>query len=301
MQISTNAYFRSQTDNIQDLKTQTIKLQEQISTGKQVNIASDDPVAFSDLAMLKARDSRLHQYGRNIDIARQRLSLEESSLTQATNILTRLHELSISSANDTLNAADRKLVANEVKGLQKSLLGLANTQDANGLPIFGGFQSDTPFQQTTEDGHVFYKGDSYEVEQVVGDHEKVTVGMSGHNVFGRVPVGSGPSKSVFEIVKAMGDALANGDSPATGKDDINAALDHITGQLALVGSRTAILDSAQEKLDSAKTATTAQISILEDTDMEKAISELKQKLTTMDAAQSSFVKIAELSLFNYLK
>ena len=61
MQISTNAYFRSQTDNIQDLKTQTIKLQEQISTGKQVNIASDDPVAFSDLAMVKARDSRLHQ------------------------------------------------------------------------------------------------------------------------------------------------------------------------------------------------------------------------------------------------
>lgn len=301
MQISTNAYFRSQTDNIQELKTQTVKLQEQIATGKQVNLASDDPVAFSDLAMLKARDARLHQYGRNIDNARQRLALEETSLSQSTNILTRLHELAIQGANDTLTAADRKLMANEVKGLAKSLLGLANTQDANGLPIFGGFQSDLPFQQTTEDGHVFYKGDSYEVEQVVGDHERVTVGFSGHNVFGRVPVGSGPSKSVFEIVKALGDALANGESPATGKDYINAALDHITGQLALVGSRTAILDSAQEKLDAAKTATTSQISILEDTNMEKAISELRQKLTTLDAAQASFVKIADLSLFNYLK
>jgi flagellar hook-associated protein 3 FlgL len=301
MQISTNAYFRSQTENIQDLKTQTIKLQETISTGKQVNIASDDPVAFSDLAMLKARGSRLQQYGRNIDVARQRLSLEESSLSQATNILTRLHELSIQGSNDTLNASDRKLMANEVKGLSKSLMGLANTLDANGLPIFGGFQSGLPFQQSTTDGPVFYKGDAYEVEQAVGDHERVTVGFSGHEVFDRVPMGSGPSKSVFDIVKSMGDALANGDSPSTGKDEINAALDHITGQLALVGSRTAILDSAQEKLDSAKTATTAQISLLEDTDMEKAISELKQKLTTLDAAQASFVKIAELSLFNYLK
>ena len=300
MQISTNAYFRSQTENIQDLKTQTVKLQEQIATGKQVNLASDDPVAFSDLAMLKARGARLHQYGRNIDVARQRLSLEEASLSQATNILTRLHELSIQGANDTLTAADRKLMSNEVQGLSKSLVALANTQDANGLPIFGGFQSAQPFQQTTPDGPVFYKGDAYEVEQVV-DHEKVTVGFSGHEVFDRVPMGSGPSKSVFDIVKSMGDALARGDSPATGKDEINAALDHITGQLALVGSRTAILDSAQEKLDSAKTATTAQISILEDTDMEKAISQLKQKLTILDAAQASFVKIADLSLFNYLK
>lgn len=301
MQISTNAYFRNQTENLQDLKTQTVKLQEQISTGKQVNLASDDPVAFSDLAMLKARGARLHQYGRNIDVARQRLSLEEASLSQATNILTRLHELSIQGANDTLTAADRKLMSNEVQGLSKSLVALANTQDANGLPIFGGFQSAQPFQQATPDGPVFYKGDAYEVEQVVGDHEKVTVGFSGHEVFDRVPMGSGPSKSVFDIVKSMGDALARGDSPATGKDEINAALDHITGQLALVGSRTAILDSAQEKLDSAKTATTAQISILEDTDMEKAISQLKQKLMVLDAAQASFVKIADLSLFNYLK
>jgi flagellar hook-associated protein 3 FlgL len=301
MQISTNAYFRSQTENIQDLKTQTVKLQEQIATGKQVNIASDDPVAFSDLAMLKARDARLHQYGRNIDVARQQLSLEESSLTQATNILTRLHELSIQGANDTLTSADRKLMSNEVQGLAKSLLGLANTQNANGLPIFGGFQSEQPFQQTTDGGPVFYKGDAYEAQQVVGDHETVTVGLSGHDVFDRVPMGSGPSKSVFDIVKSMGDALARGDSPATGKDEINAALDHITGQTALVGSRVAILDSAQEKLDSAKTATTAQISILEDTNMEKAISQFQQKLTTLDAAQSSFIKIASLSLFNYLK
>lgn len=300
MQISTTAFFRQNTENLQELKTQTVKLQEEISTGKKVNIASDDPVAFSDLALLKARDSRLHQYSRNIDIARQRLSLEESSLNQATNIITRLHELSIQGSNDTLSSADRKLMSTEVKGLQDSLYTLANTQDANGQPVFGGYQSGTAFEKTV-DGAVVYKGDAYESEQAVGDHEKIVVGLSGHEVFDRVPMSGAQSKSVFEIVKAMGDALANGDSPATGKDEIAAALEHITGQLALVGSRTAILDSAQQKLESTKTTTTSQISILEDTDMEKAISELTQKMTSLNAAQSSFVKISELSLFNYLK
>jgi len=300
MQISTNAYFRSQTENIQDLKTQTVKLQEQIATGKQLNIASDDPVAFSDLAMLKARDARLQQYGRNIDVARQKLTLEETALSQSTNILTRIHELSIQGANDTLSKVDRQLIATEVRGLSDTLFGLANTLDANGLPIFGGFQSGLPFEKS-DSGAVIYHGDSFEVEQAVGDHERVTVGFSGHNVFDRVPISGSSSKSVFEIVKAIGDALQNGDSPMTGKNEIAAALDHILGQQALVGARVSTLDAAQEKLDSSKTATTAQISILEDTDMEKAISQLKQKLTTLDAAQASFVKIADLSLFNYLR
>jgi flagellar hook-associated protein 3 FlgL len=300
MQISTNAFFRQNTENLQELKTQTVKLQEEISTGKKVNVASDDPVAFSDLALLKARDSRLQQYGRNIDLGRQRLSLEETSLNQATNIITRLHELSIQGANDTYTAADRKLMSNEVKGLSDSLFALANTVVANGQPIFGGFQSQQPFDKTV-DGAVVYKGDSYETEQSVGDHEKVVIGLSGHEVFDRVPLSGSQSKSVFDIVKGMSDALASGDSPATSKDEIAAALEHITAQLSMVGSRTAILDSAQEKLDSTKTTTTAQISILEDTDMEKAISSLTQKMTTLNAAQASFVKISDLSLFNYLK
>ena len=300
MQISTTAFFRQNTETLQELKTQTVKLQEEIATGKKINVASDDPVAFSNLALLKARDSRLQQYGRNIDIARQRLSLEEGSLTQGTNILTRLHELSIEGSNDTYSAADRKMMATEVKGLSDSLYDLANTLDANGQSIFSGFQSGGAFEKTV-DGAVIYKGDSYETQQSVGDHEKIVVGLSGHEVFDRVPISGAQSKSVFEIVKAMGDALANGDSPSTTKDELAAALEHITGQLAMVGSRTAILDSAQQKLESTKTATTSQISILEDTNMEKAISELTQKMTNLSAAQASFVKIADLSLFNYLK
>ncbi len=300
MQISTSAFFRQNTENLQELKTQTVKLQEEISTGKKVNIASDDPVAFSDLALLKARDSRLQQYSRNIDVARQRLSLQESSLNQATNIITRLHELSIQGANDTLTVADRKLMSTEVKGLGDSLYDLANTLDANGQPIFGGYQSEAAFEKTV-DGAVIYRGDAYETQQAVGDHEKIVVGLSGHEVFDRVPMSGAQSKSVFEIVKEMGDALANGDSPATGRDEIASALEHVTAQLALVGSRSAILDTAAQKLQSTQTATTSQISILEDTNMEKAISELTQKMTTINAAQASFVKISDLSLFNYLK
>jgi flagellar hook-associated protein 3 FlgL len=300
MQISTNSYFRQSTDNFQDLKTQAAKLQEQISTGKKISAASDDPVAFSDLALLKARDLRLAQYKRNIDVARQTLTLEDTALQQASNLLTRVKELAISGSNDSLSPGDRQLVAIEVKGLEESLLQIANTLDSNGLPIFGGFSSGKPFQRQVDDS-IVYKGDANKTQQAVGDDAFVTVGFSGHEVFNRVPMGSGASKSVFEIVKAVGDALADGKTPLTPNDDIAKALDHIIGQQAEVGSRLSLLDNAEQKLQDNQTATTAQISILQDTVIEVAVTELQKKLTTLEAAQSSFVKIAQLSLFNYLR
>jgi flagellar hook-associated protein 3 FlgL len=301
MQISTNSYFRQSTDNFQELKTQAAKLQEQIATGKKITAASDDPVSFSDLALLKARDVRLAQYKRNIDNARQTLTLEDSALQQASNLLTRVKELAIQGSNDSLSPADRQLVAIEVRGLEDSLLQIANTQDSNGLPVFGGFSSGRPFERMIDGSIQYTKGDANKTQQQVGDDAFVTVGFSGHEVFNRVPMGNGPSKSVFDIVKAVGDALGDGKTPLTPNDDIAKALDHIISQQAEVGSRLSLLDNAEQKLQDDQTATTAQISTLQDTVIEKAVTELQKKLTTLDAAQTSFVKIAQLSLFNYLK
>ena len=53
--------------------------------------------------------------------------------------------------------------------------------------------------------------------------------------------------------------------------------------------------------DVKKTDTLARLSALEDTDITSAVSEMKQKMNTLEASQASFVKISQLSLFNYLK
>lgn len=67
MQVSTNQFFRTQNDNMVDLQTKVANLQNKISTGKQLEIPSDDPVAFSDAARYKHELSRLEQFGRNIE------------------------------------------------------------------------------------------------------------------------------------------------------------------------------------------------------------------------------------------
>jgi hypothetical protein len=55
MQVSTSTFFRRQTDTMSDLKTESAQLQQKIATGKKLALPSDEPVAFSEVSVLKSR------------------------------------------------------------------------------------------------------------------------------------------------------------------------------------------------------------------------------------------------------
>ncbi len=87
---------------------------------------------------------------------------------------------------------------------------------------------------------------------------------------------------------------------ATANTNFSSALDNILMVRASVGARMKeleVLDSAGDERDVQYAAT---LSELQDLDYVKAISELSLQKTTLEAAQQSFLKIINLSLFNYL-
>jgi flagellar hook-associated protein 3 FlgL len=300
MQISTNTFFRQQSENIVDLKTQTASLEEKVATGKQVTKPSDDPVSFSAISILKARQSRIEQYQKTSQSLNQRLSTEDSVLTQVTNILTRVQELTIQAANDTYSPEDRKSIGAEITSLHDELISLANTKSADGNFLFSGYLADKqPF--ATKNNQTVYSGDTGRMSLTIADDTEMEVSSSGQEVFMAVKTAGGKTKSLFEIVGAIRDKLAAGQTPISGLGDLQNASEHINGFHAITGARQARVNSNIETLASDMLATKSRMSLLEDTDIEKAITELKQKMTSLDAAQSSFVRISNLSLFNYLK
>jgi flagellar hook-associated protein 3 FlgL len=301
MQVSTRTFFRQQSENVQQLKADIINMQDQISTGKQLSVPSEDPVSFSNLAMLKARSARIGQYETNINSIRQHLSLEDSTLTQVNAILTRVRELSIQGSNDTLSAADRKTIGLEVATLSETLMGLANTTDADNRPIFAGVKVDKlPFERNP-DGKVIYNGDSTKVQQAISDSNSLTVNSSGDDVFLKVETPDGSRKSLFDIVDTVAERLKSGASPTDLLGDVVGAIDHVTGSQTVTGSRMSAVDYEYNHLMVDKLTTKSRVSTLEDTDIEAAVTKLKQQMTSLEAAQSAFVKITDLSLFNYLK
>ena len=302
MQISTGQFFKSQTENLMDLKTGVAKLQQQVATGKQIEIPSDNPVAFSDAARQKNQIARLDQYNRNMTNLLQRMTTEEATLADATNILTRISELALQGSNDTYSPEDRKTIAGEISELRDQLVQLANTKDSFGQALFGGFGGTiTPFLQDQQ-GKVTFVGDTNVQNVEIADGVETKAGGNGFEIFMQVAV---PGKSgvtdLFSIVGTLVDTLKSGQSVSDQMGGVTASLDQVNNARMLSGTRIAKVSRQQDTLASAQLQAKTMLSAVEDTDIEKVITELKQKMLSLEASQASFVKIADLSLFNYMR
>lgn len=302
MQISTGQFFKSQMENLADLKTGVAKLQQQVATGKQIEVPSDNPVAFSDAARLKHQLGKFDQYERNMTNLMQRMTLEEATLADATNILTRIQELALQGANDTLSPENRKTISGEISELRDSLLQLANTKDNSGLSIFGGFSgTSTPFQKD-EQGNVTFVGDTNVQNVEIADGVETKANGSGFEIFMQVQEpGASSVKPLFSILGDLVNELKAGRSGINLSSGVAASLDQVNNARMLAGTRIAKITRQQDVLASTQLQAKTMLSTVEDTDIEKVVTELKQKMLSLEASQASFVKIADLSLFNYLR
>jgi flagellar hook-associated protein 3 FlgL len=302
MQVSTSQFFRSQTEQLQNLQADTIELQQKIATGKAIEVASQDPVSFSDIGRMRGQIANIEQYSRNILRANEKLIIEDNVLTQAITSMIRIQELAIYASNDTLNAGDRKAISTEVALLQDMLIDLANTKDATGSSLFGGYVSSDALFQKDLDGNVQYFGDDNEIFSAIGDNIKININSSGTDTFMRIPTTRSPSgESVFQIVRDTIDALQRGEAPLSIGKGLEEAIDHLTQRQTVAGTKLSRLQSQEESLESFNFSAKSILSGIEDTNIEDVISRLKQKLLSLEAAQASFVKITEQSLFNYLR
>lgn len=82
--------------------------------------------------------------------------------------------------------------------------------------------------------------------------------------------------------------------------DLDQANDNILRVRSMIGSRMNELESLDSMNQDLQLQYQQTLSNLQDLDYAKAISDLTRKQTDLQAAQQSFVKISQLSLFNYL-
>jgi len=82
--------------------------------------------------------------------------------------------------------------------------------------------------------------------------------------------------------------------------NLDAGLERVISVRAEVGTRLQAIDTAADFRDSEEVDLQALISDIRDVDYASAISQLNQQYTSLQAAQATYSKIAQLSLFDYL-
>ena len=183
MKISTTLSFQRSLDSMQETQAQVAQTREQLASGKAIVRPSDDTMKVSSIENLDRAIAKEETYQVIMDQLKDRYQLEETALTNGSDLLVRIKELALQGANATLSAKDREIIAVEVKGLRDELLSIANSRDEHGNSVFAGGNSEVTAFQTQTDGSVVYKGDARQTLVSVSDSRQLGKNRNGLDVF----------------------------------------------------------------------------------------------------------------------
>ncbi len=310
MKISTQLLFDRAAQQMSQVQSKVVKSQAQVASGKQVMRPSDEPEQAAMVQRYKSLLERQENYVSNIGLVRARLDNEASALESVVNLMYRFKELTVQAANDSLSLADRRSVATEMQGLRDQILSLANGQDINGNYLFAGSRVAEPaFAPPGGDPSAspVYQGDRTRMEVMIGDQRALPVNRAGSDVFIRAVRDDGQGNTVgigfFESLDDLISGVEFGSQPAIqrGNGELDGLLDGVLQAQALVGTDMSILEQQTVTLEDTMTAVRAALSATEDLDYAKAITLMNKQLLSLEAAQSSFAKISQLTLFDYIR
>nr|BFE67575.1 flagellar hook-associated protein FlgL [Actinoplanes digitatis] len=278
--------------NLQRNVARSAKIQEHLSSGKQINRPSDSPTGTVSSMQLRGESRVNEQYSRNADDGLGWLDTVDNTLTQSLTQLNRARDLAIQSQSGTSTQQSREALAVEIDNIRQSLIGSANTTYL-GQPVFGG----TTTGNAAYDSSGNYLGDNGEVLRTVGSNAQVRVAEVGPNVFG-----TGPDQ-LFAVLEGLSASLRSNDVTALrdGQDKLGDASALIKQTLSDVGARYNRVENMRETALDRLVTLKSQISDVEDIDLPQTIMEMQLQETAYQAALSATAKVIQPSLLDYLR
>ncbi len=144
--INTNIASLNAQRNLNTSQNSLATALQRLSSGLRINSAKDDAAGLAIADRLTTQIRGLDQARRNSNDGISLAQTAEGSLAQTGEILQRVRELSIQSANATNSATDRKALNDEVNQLVQEVNRVANTTTFNGLKILDGSYQGQQFQ-----------------------------------------------------------------------------------------------------------------------------------------------------------
>jgi len=152
MVINTNIMSINAQNNLRTSQNDMSTAMERLSSGKRVNSAADDAAGLAIINRFTSQERGLNIAIRNANDGISMIQTAEGALDETTNILQRMRELAIQSANGIYSDANRATLNAEVNQLKAELTRIAETTSFNGLKILDGSLGDLELQVGAEAG-----------------------------------------------------------------------------------------------------------------------------------------------------
>jgi flagellar hook-associated protein 3 FlgL len=286
---------------MQRAQARAFDTQQQVSTGRRINHAADDADGAARAVRLRGELAGVQRQSQNADAATAWLNATESALSGITDTLQRVRELTVQAGNDTLSAANRKAIADELDQLIGSVRDQANST-LDGRYLFAGAQTTTKPYAPGSDAYLGGRTGQDVVALDVGPGVSVQVNTDGLALFGE-GTAANDGKLLDTLRTVSADIRAGNGAAVRGTDlqDLDGNIASIIDARAAAGATQNRVDAAKNRLADLEDTTTKLLSDTEDADMAKAIMTLSTQQSAYQAAlQSGASVLQQRTLMDFL-
>ena len=236
--VTQNSVFDNIQYDVNRTQLNAYKAQRVVSTGRRVNTANDDPIGSVRGTLTNANIASLQAMDRVSRVAQSQLETSESILADCVEVMSKVTELAVQSANGFLNASNRAAIAAEVSVIHDTILNSANQQQA-GAYLFSGLSDAPPF---ADDGT--YSGNSGIRQVPLAFGLNVAVNVPGNQIF-NVTGGQNILQDLQDFVTALQANSLQGCQDSL--DNVTSGLEQLTTARAGLAANLIKMQEAEQK------------------------------------------------------
>jgi len=182
LSINTNVASLNAQRNLGATQNNLAKSMQRLSSGLRINSAKDDAAGLAISDRMTSQIRGLNQATRNANDGISLAQTAEGAMQESTNLLQRMRELAVQSANDSNTGSDRASLQKEVAQLQQELDRIATTTSSNGKKVLDGSFTAQSFQVGANAGETisFSVGGSSSTQ--IGAHQYKAAGTMNNAV-----------------------------------------------------------------------------------------------------------------------
>ncbi len=296
MRVTFGAIFRNGLEDVNRAYEALARRQREVSSGKRIEVASDDPAATVRAMAERNEMAVLDYYKQTTDTVESRLTVVDTVLSDVLNQLTAAQVKAAAGRNTFLNQTQRDALAGEIRGSASAILTAVSTS-YRGMFLFSGGQANTPpFAPGPPVSP--YQGDARVQSLDVARGRAVQVTFDG----GAILQGSAAA-DVFQVLETLAADVQSGNMTGidAGLVELRQAFERVTTAQTGVGIDLARLTDDRSRLNKLHESANQRRSQAEDANLAEAISGMTQADAAHQAALGALARAGRLSLMDYLR
>ncbi|MCF6149377.1 MAG: flagellar hook-associated protein FlgL [Candidatus Kuenenia sp.] len=287
--------------NIQQNYKKMQEIQEKLSSGKNINRASDDPVSTRKLLGFKSEENELQQYLDAIKHAKDKIDFIFDALENIQEIMVKIQTKAVQAADGTLGDDERGIIASELDEFMETIIQFSNVTDSDGRYLFSGTKTTTaPFSATRDSSGeitaVSYNGNNETIQYQIGSNTFIQVNQPGGKLF--------MENSIFDTLLKLRDELKSSNFDTNTflsyKKDFETANTNVLTGITKFGSKVDRLELTENRIENSKTALKELISYTEDADIAELITDLKNQENVLQAALQTGARVIQPTLLDFI-